>query len=136
MRSKVHQASCRSCQQGLPHVGERCPRCHKPAPRMDGIKCALCAPGGLEGVTLTDPKTGITHAYRNGCVEEIDLASLKLKHFNVGKVDVTCLECLAHKVAPREWGNGPKEMIEYAKEDAERTMALGRALSALNVEPV
>lgn len=28
-----------------PRPGTRCPRCHRKAPRADGIPCALCAPG-------------------------------------------------------------------------------------------
>lgn len=29
----------------VPVPGQRCPRCHRRAPRADGIPCALCAPG-------------------------------------------------------------------------------------------
>ncbi len=79
----------------IPLVGQRCPRCHRPAPRLDGIPCRLCAP---TCGTLTDPKTGITHAYKNGCNPTVDLAGLKLKHFDVGPKTVTCLECIATTV--------------------------------------
>jgi hypothetical protein len=29
----------------VPLPGARCPRCHRRAPRADGIPCQLCAPG-------------------------------------------------------------------------------------------
>jgi hypothetical protein len=102
---------CSNCERGVPHIGERCPKCHKNAPRLDGIPCALCSP---YCGTLTDPKTGITHAYKTGCTPTTDLAGLKLKHFNVGDVPVNCLECIATLEKPRREPDGQVVIYEYA----------------------
>lgn len=118
-RSKVHLDHCDNCRRGVPHVGERCPRCHRPAPRLDGIPCALCSP---TCGTLTDPKTGITHSYKDGCVAEIDLVGLTLNRFNVGDVPVTCLECLATTPKARK-----RPGVDYAEDDVKLTMDLLRA---------
>lgn len=78
----------------MPYIGQRCPRCHHRAPRLDGIPCKLCAPTCGTYTELS----GITHAYRTGCNPMVDLAGLKLKYFNVGNVPVTCMMCLATTV--------------------------------------
>lgn len=106
----------------LPLIGQRCPRCHRPAPRLDGIPCRLCAP---TCGTLTDPKTGITHAYKNGCNKEVDLVGLKLKLFNVGPVTVTCMECIATTVVDER-----EEMLKYAADDAKNMVDVFEALRA------
>lgn len=101
-KAKRHDSTrCSSCTQGVPHVAERCPRCHRPAPRMDGVVCSLCAPRGVDGVTMTDPKTGVTHAYRRGCAttEAVDIATTTMRFLNVGNVRVTCLECLGREAS-------------------------------------
>lgn len=96
------------------YIGQRCPRCHRPAPRLDGIPCKLCSP---TCGTLTDPKTGITHAYKGGCNDEIDLMGIKAKHFNIGAVPVTCFECIAVTV------NGFQEaLMKYATDDAKNVI--------------
>lgn len=112
---------CDNCRRGVPHVGERCPRCHRPAPRLDGIPCKLCSP---TCGTLTDPRTGITHAYKHGCVEEVDLATTKLKHFNVGDVPVTCLECIGTIMKDPE----ARMLMGYAKDDATQAIKHAKAL--------
>lgn len=73
----------------LPLLGARCPRCHRTAPRTDGIPCGLCAPAGANGITFTD-KLGITHYWLPMCDSEPNHINL-----NVGDVPVTCMACIA-----------------------------------------
>jgi hypothetical protein len=84
----------------VPRALERCPRCHRSAPRSDGIPCRLCAPRGRSGITFTD-SLGITHAWLSSCALSRDLD----RELNVGDVPVTCMTCVAEPA------------IQYADED-------------------
>jgi hypothetical protein len=46
-----------------PETGDRCSRCHRTAPRSDGISCGLCAP---HGATTID-ENGVTHDWNWPC---------------------------------------------------------------------
>lgn len=75
---------------------------------------------------MTD-KNGITHLHRRGCeaYRYVDIATTKMKYFNVGDVQVTCLECIGTVTEPvAKFGM----MVEYSAQDAEVT---SRALEAL-----
>lgn len=119
-RSRIHIENCDNCKRGVPHQGDRCPKCHKPAPRLDGVPCALCAPRAE--VTFTNPVSGVTHLYRKGCDATIVLNGLPFKWLNVGSVPVTCLECIAKEVADVPDWSSARMMVDYAKADAETTM--------------
>jgi hypothetical protein len=46
-----------------PQTGDRCPRCHRTAPRSDGIPCGLCSPFG----PTTIDERGVTHDWDRPC---------------------------------------------------------------------
>lgn len=78
--------------------GDRCPRCHRPAPRLDGVPCKLCCPEGPERLTVTDRKTGVVHWYRSRCKPEVLLGGLDVNELNVGdSTPVTCIDCIARE---------------------------------------
>jgi hypothetical protein len=88
----------------VPRHGVRCPRCHRAAPREDGIPCGLCSPRGCAGLTFTDPDTGITHKAINPCDTYESGRALPL---NVGDVLVTCMACIAEPPIPCSAGDEP-----------------------------
>jgi hypothetical protein len=47
-----------------PETGDRCPRCHRTAPRSDGIPCGLCSPYG----PTTIDENGVTHDWDRPCL--------------------------------------------------------------------
>lgn len=51
-----------------PETGDRCPRCHRTAPRSDGIPCGLCSPYG----PTTIDERGVTHDWDRPCPEVQD----------------------------------------------------------------
>jgi len=130
-RSRVHIENCDNCKRGVPHRGERCPKCHQKAPRIDGIQCSLCAPRGE--VTYTNPISGITHLYRKGCDKSVVLAGVQVSWLNVGAVPVTCLECIAVEVVDMPDWSSARMMVDYAKADAEATMKAVHELKKVGV---
>ena len=87
----------------LPRFGEWCPRCHRQAPRDDGIPCRLCAPRGREGFTVTDTR-GVTHGVFSWCMNGAFAQSLARGDppINVGDVPIDCMECIAHPSTEEE----------------------------------
>lgn len=47
-----------------PETGDRCGRCHRTAPRSDGIRCGLCSPYG----PTTVDEDGVTHDWDHPCL--------------------------------------------------------------------
>lgn len=70
-----------------PETGDRCSRCHRTAPRSDGIPCGLCAP---HGPTTVD-ENGVTHDWNRPCRDAYRLFPV------VSDKPIDCMSCLVRE---------------------------------------